>query len=112
MLGFVVGDLLNDIVFKRLKNKDNDKKFSKRAILSSFVGEITDSLIFIPIAFYGTMPISSMFIMLVTQVVLKVMYEIIILPLTNLVVKTLKRNVNISDMASLFTLPESRISEG
>lgn len=88
MTGYVIGDLVNDKVFKKLKEKHekDHKGFGARAILSSLCGEFVDSLIFIPIAFYGEMPTSVMVTMLFTQVTLKVGYEIVILPLTKYIV--------------------------
>ena len=65
------------------------KAFSLRAILSSLAGELVDSLIFIPIAFIGT-PVKALAMMLLAQVTFKVCYEIIVLPLTSLVVRKTK----------------------
>lgn len=89
LLAFVVGDFANDKVFKKMKGEyiDSHKRFGTRAILSSFVGELVDSLIFLPIAFFGQMPLKTLAIMTVTQVFIKTGYEVIILPLTTFVVK-------------------------
>ena len=89
LLAFVLGDLVNDRVFKRMKAKHpNDHKgFGWRAILSSVCGELIDSLIFLPIAFIGLMPISTLAMMTVMQVVIKTGYEVVILPITKIVVK-------------------------
>lgn len=83
-LGLWIGDYLNDNVFKLMKKKhqSSHKNYESRAILSSLVGQIGDSLIFIPIAFYGAMPVSAMIKMVFTQALLKVGYEIIILPIS------------------------------
>lgn len=88
-LAFIVGGLVDDLVFKKLKDKHpNDMKgFGFRAILSSLFGELVDSLIFLPIAFLGQMPLKTLAIMTILQVVIKTGYEIIILPITRLVVK-------------------------
>lgn len=93
LLGFVVGDFVNDRVFKRFKdNHPNDHKgFSFRAILSSFCGEMCDSMIFLPIAFLGQMPIATLATMMVCQVLVKTGYEIIILPVTNKVVRAVSK---------------------
>lgn len=93
LLAFVLGDLVNDRVFRRMKAKHpNDHKgFGWRAILSSVCGELIDSLIFLPIAFIGLMPISTLAIMTVMQVVIKTGYEIVILPITKLVVKKVSK---------------------
>ena len=84
MLAFLFGDWANDKVFAKMKEKhlNEMKGFGARAILSSLIGEMCDSLIFIPIAFMGTMPLKTLVIMGITQVSLKTLYEIIILPLT------------------------------
>ena len=66
---------------------DSHKRFGTRAILSSFVGELVDSLVFLPIAFFGQMPFKTLIIMTTTQVFIKTGYEVIILPLTTLIVK-------------------------
>ena len=58
------------------------KGFGARAIASSIVGEMCDSLIFIPLAFIGTMPLKTLVIMGITQVTIKTLYELLILPLT------------------------------
>ena len=83
-LGLWAGDYLNDNVFRVMKKKhqSSHKNYGVRAILSSLVGQIGDSLIFIPIAFYGVMPIEVMIKMIFTQALLKVGYEIVILPVS------------------------------
>ena len=85
---FVVGDLANDRVFKKMKEKypDSHKGFSVRAIVSSLVGEIVDSLIFFPIALGGQLPTNALIIMMVTNTLLKTGYELVILPVTTAVV--------------------------
>jgi len=84
-MGLFIGDLLNDITFKMMKKKyiDSHKGFKKRAIISSLVGQFGDSLIFVPIAFYGLMPFKVMLNMIIMQPIIKVAYEILILPITN-----------------------------
>lgn len=81
---FMIGDFINDRVFKRMKEKHptDHKGFGWRAIISSFAGEVVDSLIFLPIAFLGQMPINNLAVMLIMQVLIKTGYEIVILPIT------------------------------
>lgn len=93
---FVIGDFVNDKVFQKMKEKRNGLDgFSLRAIASSFCGEVIDSLVFIPFAFLGTMPTQTLITMGITQVLLKTGYEIVILPLTSLTVKSLSKYENI-----------------
>ena len=65
--------------------------FSARAILSTVVGETADSLIFFPVAFGGIVAWKELLIMMGIQIVLKSMYEVIILPVTIRVVKAIKQ---------------------
>ena len=89
MVAFIVGDLVNDRIFKKLKEKhpDSHKGFSFRAIVSSFCGEMVDSAIFLPIVFLGEMPFTVLLIMMATEVTIKTCYEIIILPVTKVIMK-------------------------
>lgn len=93
LTAYVAGDFVNDVVFREMKkrHKGEMKGFGLRAILSSLCGEIVDSSIFIPIAFIGLMPTKNLIIMGITQVVLKVTYEIIILPFTSLTARKLTK---------------------
>lgn len=45
----MIGDWMNDLVFKHLKGKDGKNKFFKRSFLSSAVGQFIDVLIFVPV---------------------------------------------------------------
>ena len=85
---FVIGDFINDKIFDKMKKKHtNDHKgFGLRALLSSLCGELADSLVFIPLAFLGQMPFKTLVIMGITQVLLKTSYELVVLPITKIVV--------------------------
>ena len=93
LLAFVLGDLVNDKVFKKMKEKhpDSIRGFGWRAILSSVCGELVDSLVFLPIAFIGQMPVTTLLVMTFMQVIIKTGYEIIILPVTRVVVKQVSK---------------------
>lgn len=93
LLAYVIGDLVNDRIFAKMKekHKDDSRGFSFRAIISSIGGNFIDSFIFLPLAFYGLMPNMTLVTMCITQVGLKTMYEIIMLPATNAVVKLVNR---------------------
>ena len=89
LVAYVVWDFVNDKIFQKMKAKHpNDNKwFGRRAIVSSLAGETVDSWIFIPLAFLGTMPNGTLLIMILTQVILKVAYEMIVLPITIVVTR-------------------------
>ena len=89
LLAFLVGSTLNSLVMSKKKVADKGRNFGVRAILSSVVGEFADYMIFMPIAFWGT-PAKTLFWMMVAQVSFKVCYEIVVLPVTSIVVRKVK----------------------
>jgi len=96
MIAFIIGDLVNDKVFRRMKQKypTTHKGFGWRAIISIFAGEVIDSAIFLPLAFIGLMPVSNLITMMIAQVVIKTGYEVVILPVTYRVVKFISKLEN------------------
>ena len=90
MLAFLCGSTVNAWIMSRMKVASKGRRFSLRAIVSSIGGETVDSLIFFPIAFWG-LGADDMVRLMLTQIVLKTLYEVIILPVTNVVVRRLKR---------------------
>ena len=91
MSAYLVGSFLNAFIMSRMKVMTAGKGFSGRAILSTLVGESADSFIFIGIAFAGVFPLSVLLIMILTQAMLKTVYEILILPITVWTVGYVKR---------------------
>lgn len=88
---FLVGSFLNAYVMSRMKLISNGRNFSLRAVVSTLVGESADSLVFFPIAFYGIVPTNELLIMIATQAGMKTLYEVLVLPLTNSIVKWVKK---------------------
>lgn len=88
---FLAGSFLNAMVMSKMKVKSEGRHFSWRAILSTVAGESADSLIFFPLALGGVIPTEALLPMMLGQVVLKTVYEIIVLPLTIHVVKFIKK---------------------
>jgi uncharacterized integral membrane protein (TIGR00697 family) len=91
LLAFLVGSFLNAYVMSRMKVASGGRHFSARAIWSTVVGETADSLIFFPIAFGGLIAWRELLVMMCLQVLLKSMYEVVVLPVTIQVVKVIKR---------------------
>ena len=88
---FLVGSLLNAYVMSKMKIHDKGRRFSLRAIASTIAGELSDSLIFFPIALGGIVPKENLLLMIASQVVFKTLYEIVMLPITMRVVAWLKK---------------------
>lgn len=94
MLAFVCGSTVNALIMSKMKIATGGKGFSFRAIVSTIGGEGIDSLVFFPIAFWGIGP-EEMLKLMVTQIIVKTAYEIMILPVTNIVVHRLKSIENL-----------------
>ena len=90
LMAFLVGSFLNAYVMSKMKVASRGRHFSARAILSTLAGETADSLIFFPVAFGGIIAWRELLIMCI-QIILKSMYEVIILPVTIRVVKAIKK---------------------
>ena len=90
-VAFLFGSFLNAYVMSRLKILQHGRGFSLRAIASTVVGEGADSLVFFTIAFGGVLPVRDLLMLILTQIGMKTAYEVIALPLTNRLVKWVKR---------------------
>lgn len=91
LCAFLVGSFLNAYVMSRMKIASHGRHFSVRAMVSTLAGESADSVLFFPIAFGGIIPAKELFVMIVTQTVLKSFYELLVLPLTAKVVRVIKK---------------------
>lgn len=96
-VAFIVGSFANAYVMSRMKVSSQGKNFSLRAIMSTILGETADSLIFFPLALGGVVPNSELPVLIVSQIALKTLYEIVVLPITIKVVKFTKRHEGIDE---------------
>jgi uncharacterized integral membrane protein (TIGR00697 family) len=107
MTAFFVGDFLNSVVLAKMKIWTDGKHLWTRTIGSTVVGEGADSLIFYPLAFYGMpdWPVSALGAVMLSQFVLKVSWEVLLTPVTYVVVGWLKRKegVDVYDVGTNFT---------
>jgi uncharacterized integral membrane protein (TIGR00697 family) len=95
LLAYLVGSFINAYIMSRVKILTKGNGFSFRAILSTLFGEGADSAIFITVAFAGIIPYHQLPWMIVTQAIIKTLFEVVLLPLTIYVVKLIKRTDNI-----------------
>ena len=94
-IAFLAGSFINAYVMSKMKLSAKDsgsfkKHFSARAIWSTVFGETTDSIIFFPLALGGIIPWEEMPSLMISQVTLKTLYEILVLPVTIRVVEYTK----------------------
>ncbi len=90
-IAFVCGSILNAYVMSRMKVIQKGKRFSLRAVVSTLAGETVDSMLFFNIAFWGIIPLNSIIMLIITQIAMKTLYEILLLPITGRVVKYVKQ---------------------
>jgi len=89
-IAFLVGSFINAYVMSRMKISSQGAHFSRRAVVSTILGESADSIIFFPLALGGVVPTDALLPLMLGQVTLKTLYEIIVLPITTRVVKATK----------------------
>lgn len=88
---YLVGEFLNSMVLAKMKIATRGRWLWTRTIGSTLVGEGADSLIFITAAFGGILPASALGTTILSQWLVKSVYEALATPLTYLVVNALKR---------------------
>ncbi len=94
LTAFFCGEFMNSFVLAKMKLKTDGKFLWMRTIGSTIVGEGVDSLIFYPIAFLGTWPTDLVIKVMISNYILKVLWEVIMTPVTYKAVAFLKKKEN------------------
>lgn len=92
---FLVGSFANSFVMSKMKILTKGRMLWTRTIGSTIIGEGLDSLIFISIAFIGAFAFTNLLVLILTQWIIKSLYEIIATPLTYAIVGFLKKKENL-----------------
>jgi uncharacterized integral membrane protein (TIGR00697 family) len=103
-IAYLIGEFSNAYVLARLKIATQGQWLWVRTIGSTLVGQGLDSLVFITIAFVGTIPAAGLASAIGTQWLAKSVYEAAATPLTYWVVNFLKRQegVDVYDYETRF----------
>ena len=88
--GYLVGEFSNSIVLSRLKVATQGRWLWSRTIGSTIAGQGVDSVVFITVAFMGTAAGGNLTELILTQWVVKVLYETVATPVTYAVVGYVK----------------------
>ncbi|MBR2151062.1 MAG: queuosine precursor transporter [Prevotella sp.] len=91
-IAFILGSFINAYIMSRMKLSSEGHNFSVRAVLSTIGGESVDSIIFFPLALGGVIPWEEMPSLMISQVLFKTLYEILVLPVTIRVVEFTKQH--------------------
>lgn len=86
VLAFWAGEFVNSFVLARMKILTQGKHLWSRTIGSTFFGQAVDSLIFYPAAFLGIWSTEQVMTVMVTNWLLKVLWEAALTPVTYAVV--------------------------
>ncbi|MDR2338715.1 MAG: queuosine precursor transporter [Deltaproteobacteria bacterium] len=92
LAAFLAGEFANACALSRLKARDPKKGPALRFVFSTLVGQALDTALFATIAFLGTLGTGLFVTLLVSNYAYKCAIEIILLPVTLLVVKRLKKS--------------------
>lgn len=94
-IAYLAGEFANSFVLSKMKLATSGKWLWTRTIGSTLVGQGIDSVVVLLISFLGVLPFSVLGVMIISHWLLKTAYEVIVTPLTYLVVNYLKRTEQI-----------------
>ena len=89
-LAYLMGEFANSFVLAKMKIATRGRWLWSRTIGSTLVGQGLDSLVFMTLAFAGTIPAAGLASAVITQWLAKSAYEAVATPLTYLAVNFLK----------------------
>jgi queuosine precursor transporter len=92
LVAYWCGEFANSFILARLKVLTEGRWLWVRTISSTLVGELVDSVLFVVIAsLFGVFPWQLFVTLMITNYLFKVSVEVIMTPVTYLVVRSLKR---------------------
>jgi queuosine precursor transporter len=95
LTAYLVGEFANSMVLAKMKVATKGRWLWTRTIGSTLIGEGLDSLVFMTMAFAGTMPLAVLLSAVAAQWLVKCLYEAAATPLTYKIVGSLKRREGI-----------------
>jgi queuosine precursor transporter len=105
VVAFWAGEFVNSFVLAKMKVWTGGKHLWSRTIGSTFFGQAVDSLLFYPIAFLGIWSTSQVLTVMLTNWLLKVVWEAVLTPVTYAVVAWFKAHegVDVYDTGTEFS---------
>ena len=91
VIAYLIGSLSNSYIMNWIKDNSKIKYLWFRTITSTIVGEAIDSIIFLSISFIGTIPNKALIEMIVCQALVKIIFEVIMTPVTYKVINFMKK---------------------
>jgi uncharacterized integral membrane protein (TIGR00697 family) len=91
---FAIGEFVNSFVLAKMKILTAGRFLWTRTIGSTVAGETADSLVFYPVAFYGTWSNEQLISVMIGNYLLKVLWEVLATPFTYKIIGFLKSREN------------------
>ncbi len=91
LIAYRAGEFSNSFVLAKMKIWTKGKLFGVRAIGSTVVGQGIDTMLFVLIAFAGSLPRAIIRTIVITNYIFKLLIEVILLPITYRIVQYLKK---------------------
>jgi len=91
LIAFWIGEFVNSFVLAKMKILTSGKFLWVRTIGSTVFGEVADSVIFYPVAFFGVWSNEQLISVMIGNYFIKVLWEALATPFTYLIVGFLKR---------------------
>lgn len=113
LIAYLCGEFVNSFTLAKMKILTRGRHLWTRTVGSTVTGQFVDSIVFMFIAFLGKESLATIFTLIWSAYVFKVLYEVAMTPLTYWIVNTLKRleGVNVFDVETNFS-PFASGSEG
>lgn len=105
MVAIWCGEMANAFVMAKMKVWSNGKALYQRTIGSTIVGQGVDTLLFYPLAFAGIWSVELLLTVMLSNYLLKVLWEVLLTPITYKVVAKLKsvEGVDVYDKETEFS---------
>jgi queuosine precursor transporter len=91
LIAFWAGEFINSFVLAKMKLLTSGRYLWMRTVGSTILGEIADSAIFYPMAFYGTWSNEQLISVMIGNYFIKVLWEVLVTPFTYIIVNWLKK---------------------
>lgn len=92
LIAYAAGEFSNSMILAKMKVLMHGRWLWMRTIGSTVIGELIDSVLFICIAFLGIFPNEVVIGLIISNYVFKLFFEIILTPMTYVVVRFLKKH--------------------
>jgi hypothetical protein len=105
LIAYLCGEFVNSYTLAKMKILTRGRHLWTRTVGSTVTGQFVDSIVFMLVAFLGKESLATIFTLIWSGYLFKVVYEVVATPLTYWIVNSLKRleGVNVFDVDTNFS---------